>query len=496
MYSAAVETNVVSAAAAQGPQVVLNAWPWGLLTAAAAFVCAMTMQRMAAGIALRPLRRGAPGHWTEKARLAYPGWVTLALGQILQPFIWIIVTSTFRNEHGFGVVSLVGLAAFAGAGVASARMESRVRARPVSMLDWARTWAVWLLLFLAPIVIFGILFSSLPDKFNWTVVLMILAAVGVVLAMSFGGMLVLARWIGLLRPATARLHAIVNLAVQRMGAEPPAAFVLRWKAANAVAFPFSRAVAVTDTALASLADDELVAICSHELAHLNERRCIHFARLAGQFAWLPLFLMGPLSGTLGNAGGLLAALGSCLVAHLLVRRMVLVLEKRADSAGTAHEGEAGTYARALEKLYEINLMPAVTRSWLPTHPHLYDRLLAAGIQPDYPRPKPPSLWRAKVAVVFLLLGTLFCVFLWLGFVQSVQLPQRPSRGGTRAEWQLSFTEGHGVAIMQTSTKSWHRATQPSRCYYQGQHGLHPAGTAQPGRDIQSMGLALQPDLTP
>ena len=113
MYSAAVETNVVSAAAAQGPQVVLNAWPWGLLTAAAAFVCAMTMQRVAVGIALRPLRREAPGHWTEKARLVYPGWLTLALGQILQPFLWIIVTSTFRDEHGFGVVPLVGLAAFA-----------------------------------------------------------------------------------------------------------------------------------------------------------------------------------------------------------------------------------------------------------------------------------------------------------------------------------------------------------------------------------------------
>ena len=136
---------------------------------------------------------------------------------------------------------------------------------------------------------------------------------------------------------------------------------------------------------------------------------------------------------MGGTSAFLVAVGSCLVAYLLVRRMVLVLEKRADSAGTAHEGEAGTYARALEKLYEVNLMPAVTRSWLPTHPHLYDRLLAAGIQPDYPRPKPPSRWRAKVAMTLLFLITLVCTSLWLGFIQNMQSSGRPSRSGVGVE---------------------------------------------------------------
>ena len=424
---------MVSAAAAQSAKMVLNAWPWGLLTAAAAFLCSWVIQRMAGGIALRPLWRLAPGHWTEKARLAYPGWMTLGLGQILQPFMWFVMISGSQEERGLGVALLAGLAAFVGAGITSARMESRVRERAVSMLDWGRAWAVLALFYLSPIVIFGILALCLPDQLNWTVALLVLAAVGLVLALSLGGMLVLARWVGLLRPATTRLQAIVDLAVQRMGAKPPAAFVLRWKAANAVAFPFGHAVAVTDTALASLADDELVAICAHELAHLNEPRRIHLLRLAGQLVWLPLFLTGPLHAIMGGTSAFLVAVGSCLVAYLLVRRMVLVLEKRADSAGTAHEGEAGTYARALEKLYEVNLMPAVTRSWLPTHPHLYDRLLAAGIQPDYPRPKPPSRWRAKVAMTLLFLITLVCTSLWLGFIQNMQSSGRPSRSGVGVE---------------------------------------------------------------
>ena len=76
--------------------------------------------------------------------------MTLTLGQIFQPFLWLLVAGTFPDERGFGVVPLVGLAAFVGAGLASVRLESRVRARPVSLLDWACAWAVQGLLYFAP----------------------------------------------------------------------------------------------------------------------------------------------------------------------------------------------------------------------------------------------------------------------------------------------------------------------------------------------------------
>ncbi len=227
--------------------------------------------------------------------------------------------------------------------------------------------------------------------------------------------------------------------------------LLRWKTATALAFPFGRVVAVTDTALNACADEELGAVCSHELAHLNEPRRIHFARLAGQFAWLPLFLLGPLQGALGAGRGLLVGAGGCLLAHVLVRRMVLALEKRADVAAKAHEGEPGAYARALEKLHEINLMPAVMRSWLPTHPHLYDRLLAAGITPDYPRPKPPSRWRAKVALSCLLFAAVFCAIMWMGFALAVQSPARPARN--RPSSALVPGEGLSNPVPQVSAET-------------------------------------------
>lgn len=423
----AMDTNAASATADRGAQVVLDVWPWGLLTVAAAFLCTMAIQRMAGGIALRPLRRTVPGHWTERARLAHPGWVTLSWGQIVQPVIWFIIVDALTDWQARALASVVALAAFSSAGWVSTRMESRVRGRAVSMLDWLRSWTVILLFFLTPFIVFPVLLWRLPGEFNWSVLWMVLGAAAVLLVLSLGGTLAIGRWIGLLRPPTDRLRAIVEVVARRFGVEQPVTCILRWKVANALAFPFGRVIAMTDVALESCTDDELAAICAHEMAHLNEPPRIRVARLAAQFAWLPLFLVGPLSGALGSRG-YWVGLGLSLVAHLLVRRMVFAMEVRADAVGKANEGEAGTYARALEKLYEINLTPAVTRQRRPTHPHLYDRLLAAGLTPDYPRPEPPSRWRGKVAVGFTLVVTLCCVFLWLGFMGSVQHPAGGSRG--------------------------------------------------------------------
>jgi len=79
------------------------------------------------------------------------------------------------------------------------------------------------------------------------------------------------------------------------------------------------------------------------------------------------------------------------------------MERRADAMATVHEGPSpGTYARALERLYQINQMPAVMPG-KRTHPNLYDRLLAAGVTPAYPRPAAPARLTWQLCVVMLLL---------------------------------------------------------------------------------------------
>jgi hypothetical protein len=58
------------------------------------------------------------------------------------------------------------------------------------------------------------------------------------------------------------------------------------------------------------------------------------------------------------------------------------------------ENHDGAFARALSRLHEDSQIPAVFADNNYSHPSLYDRLIAAGMTPDYPRPTPPetSTW--------------------------------------------------------------------------------------------------------
>jgi hypothetical protein len=56
-------------------------------------------------------------------------------------------------------------------------------------------------------------------------------------------------------------------------------------------------------------------------------------------------------------------------------------------------------------LYEENLIPAVMAQ-RRTHPDLYDRLIAAGVQPDYPRPQKASNMAPQALIFSILLGFL------------------------------------------------------------------------------------------
>jgi hypothetical protein len=71
-------------------------------------------------------------------------------------------------------------------------------------------------------------------------------------------------------------------------------------------------------------------------------------------------------------------------------RIARRMEVRADAVARDNQSDGGTYARALERLYEANQTPAVMLGNRQAHPHLYDRMLVAGVTPTYERPKPPQ----------------------------------------------------------------------------------------------------------
>ena len=374
-----------------------------MLSALMAFVLSAGCLWLGATFVFWPLRQMSDAHWTERARLAYPGWVFLLLGPIILALISAVGVSGFSGRlaphMNAIIVPVTSLAGFLGAGVIGARIESRVRRRPVTCGDWLRGWTILILLFFSHFIFFGIAAAFVfPRRFDGSTVAIIGAAVAVSLAFSLGGSLWLLRRLKLLLPASSRLLAIVEQTSGRAGVQPRATFLLRWKTANALAFPLQRQIAFTDTAVTLFSDAELSAVCAHELAHLKEPRRVTFARLAGQWLWVPFFAAAPIVRSFGPLG-LLVAMGVVIGCGRLLQKMARRMEELADAEGRVHEDQSGTYARTLEKLYEFNLMPAIMRQKRLAHPHLYDRLLAANLTPGYPRPVPPSPWRSRLALI-------------------------------------------------------------------------------------------------
>jgi hypothetical protein len=95
------------------------------------------------------------------------------------------------------------------------------------------------------------------------------------------------------------------------------------------------------------------------------------------------------------------------------------MEQRADQVWREALADPGAYMRSLTKLHEANLLPAVMPG-TQTHPHLYDRLMAGGIQPDFPRPAAPLRAKALLAALLALLITAlleFMVVIGIGVAQ-------------------------------------------------------------------------------
>lgn len=152
--------------------------------------------------------------------------------------------------------------------------------------------------------------------------------------------------------------------------------------------PWSGDLAFTKRLLEIFGPDELRAILSHELGHLRERPLYRWGRLLGSIQYA---LMGLLPCFITSFG--LPGLVGGFVGYILLGKFQLRLSRQAELAAdrTAldEEPEAGGYAHALERLHEDNLAPAVMGG-SQTHPDLWDRMVQAGVTPDYPRPAPPA----------------------------------------------------------------------------------------------------------
>ena len=89
----------------------------------------------------------------------------------------------------------------------------------------------------------------------------------------------------------------------------------------------------------------------------------------------------------------------------LYARFSLRFEKEADRHAVQQTPDPAVYAQALEQMHHWNLIPVVmSANAVRTHPDHYDRMLAAGVEPDYPRPEAPNTTNSVSVALQVILG--------------------------------------------------------------------------------------------
>lgn len=361
-------------------------------------------------LGLHAWRRAAGAHWTERARLLWPVRVTAAANVFLLPILLMLAEAwRFPDLQHWELQN--GLAACAGALLACYPLD-RVLYPQLTFRSWLHQALVgWGLRFglLLAVIIAGRLMPV--DLGGRTVVV----AGGYLLfhaAIQLGLLLKCLRWFQFLAPAGERLQRITRETSIRMGCPARAVWELGGAAAVAFAFPTTRELVVSSRVLELCDDDDVAAICAHEIAHLTESKGALVGRWLSSLILFPLIFLNPAT-RLGAFGIFVPFLVMIALAHF-TKWFAQRLEKRADAAALKQQANEGVYARALEKLYRENLLPAVNINNRQTHPHLYDRMVAAGLTPDFARPRRPARVTLPGLLAYLTLGFLFAVVVLRG----------------------------------------------------------------------------------
>ncbi len=370
------------------------------LVIASALYCYLLMW-----LTLRPWRLARNEHWTERAR-----WLWMA--RVARFFVFLgavaIGVAAWLERRDDALVLPIALAVIAGYFAASFFIDRRIEPR-YTLRFWLSLlfWKIGIIYALVGTVAWTAYSTSVQvTGTDW----LRIAAAAVVMSVIYSGV-----WLLVLpgrgkNAHTPRLRQIVDEVATKAGVGPVRAWVAESVIANAIAFMFIRSIVVTSRAMEALNDDEVRTLVQHEMAHLRESLAVRCARLLGGLSWLGFAFIRPVVHRIDTGGVFWIFLGVMLVRRL-TQNVAKRMENRADSMSATNDDEGPVYARALEKLYEANQMPAVMNKRL-VHPHLYDRMTAAGLTPDYPRPAPPPKrhWTSLAALLPPLLW-----FFWLGF---------------------------------------------------------------------------------
>lgn len=362
--------------------------------------------------ALVPWRRSAGQHWAERARLLWTArrtavWCALACASLGMFTVW----KWAGDLPPYVTIPVLVAGLMLGCFPYSREIEPRY-----TFGTWARQTA-WQLVVQFGLIGIGIgLLVSMPDVMD--------AAAWGRVAAGFGisALILSGAWLPLVMRAKhssadltsmqERLERITAEAGQVSGVRPRHIWLARTPIPNAAALPFVKAVLFTTRAMEVLDDDECRAIMLHEMEHLTEPLSVRLTRLFGAMGFLTFVFVNPVLHAWGGLGvaGLFAVF---VILQRLINLLRRCMEHRADHAAIGGAGETSpVYARALEKLYEAGQLPAVMPGKSMVHPHLYDRMVQAGVTPDFPRPAAPARFSRPGLLCLALAATGYVMLLW------------------------------------------------------------------------------------
>lgn len=365
-----------------------------------AFAAAALLPPLVVPLASRSRRRAllrlGEVHWTELARVRWLALMALNGASAASIFgaalvAWILVGA------GGPWGRLIVLGCFVVAAASSILVGTPlVRALPGALpVQVSRTRLLFAKLFLfrgsflASIVALALV--PFDARSPWTAAVVAGLVVFILWYLKWGALAV-PRWMGVVTDAEEGLRGTVAASAARRGLASVPVYVLEQSEANAAALLFGPAVLATRGILETLEGPELDAVLDHEMAHLAEGRARRWAFGLAGFVLVPVVVALPVAATFGSVWGLGVALGVPVI-QAVSGRMARSLEQRADEGAHEVETDEGVYARALEALHRRNLTPATLAKGVDPHGSLYDRMLAAGVQPDFERPAPPSVQR-------------------------------------------------------------------------------------------------------
>ena len=390
---------------------------WGIVATLA--IVALVLPWCTLEIGGRILDAGSlkPGlHWTDLARLAKPlkthfYFGTLGLSLIYAFSALWYPAALLPLPTVLLFVAIQGISFFSGC-CAWSKWYSRIVQSQPSVVAAIRGHSSYLLIFHSNEILLILLYVTAPTEISLYTLVWMGGGLAIYLVKDFV-------WLKVLRAcrviffAPKDLQDLVASVVHGREREMPTVYVVPYGSPGAVTRP--RAIFLSTEIPKVFAPEEVKVYVAYLLDVLDvptkeERRVLSRWPLIPIF-WLPVlkvssyyYLWVPQLLIL-----MLLWLGVWSIGNRIARRIANQRSKEPDIAALL---------KFAEKVFEEELIPMVDfqRKAKPGPAGLYDRMVAAGATPDYPRPAPPDSSGIAVTVIGLVANAIIVIGLWHLFV--------------------------------------------------------------------------------